>query len=77
MAPIQSGAVWVYDFFCFVQIPSTPTLRAARSDPRKPKLEPKGRQEGHKRSSTAARSMAPMAPIQIGAAWVHNFVCFP
>ena len=47
--------------------------RAAKSDPRKPNRAPKGRQERHKRSPRPARSMVPMAPIQIGAIWVHDF----
>ena len=75
MAPIQIGVIWVHDFAsCRYRAPQG-SPRAAKSDPRRPTLGPKGRQERHKRSPRAARSMAPMTPIQIGAIWVHDFAC--
>ena len=76
MATIQICVVWVRKFFFFRYRTPRGSPRAAKSDPRRPKLRPKGGQERHQRSPRAARSMAPMAPIQIGAIWVHDFVCF-
>ena len=41
-----------------------------------PRWAQEGHEELHKRSPRAARSMAPMAPIHIGAIRVHDFIYF-